>query len=87
LHVRIPRDRILDVLTSGSTPERRVGLSPYCPNFVHPSFDGRFAELVDNSTTRSLTRKALAPGLFVLQRTKVSAVDFEHAAPTPGRAP
>jgi hypothetical protein len=87
LHVRIPRDRILDVLTSGSTPERRVGLRPYCPNFVHPSFDGRYAELVDNSTTRSLTRKALAPGLFVLQRTKVSAVDFEHAAPTPGRAP
>jgi hypothetical protein len=82
--VRIPRDRILDVLTSGSTPERRVGLSPYCPNFVHPSFDGRFAELVDASAARSLTRKALAP---VLQRTKVSAVDFEHAAPTPGRAP
>jgi len=87
LHVRIPRAKILDVLTSGSTPERRVGLRPYCPNFVHPSFDGRFAELVDNSTAHSLTRKALAPGLFVLQRTKVSAVDFVHAIPTPGTAP
>jgi len=87
LHVRIPRDRILDVLTSGSTPERRAGLAPYCPNFVHPSFDGRFAELVDNSTAHSLARMALGGDLFMLQRTKVSAVDFVHAVPTPGKAP
>jgi len=87
LHVRIPRDKILDVLTSGSTPERRIGLRPYCPNFVHPSFDGRFAELVDNSTAHSLARLALGGGLFMLQRTKVSAVDFAHAVPTPGKAP
>ena len=84
LHVRIPRDKIIDVLTSGSTPDLKVGL-PYCPNFVHPTFDGGFAELVDGSTTHSLTRRALTP--LVLQRTKVSAVDFQHAAPSPGRAP
>jgi hypothetical protein len=84
LHVRIPRDRILDVLTSGSTPEREIGL-PYCPNFVHPSFDGQFARLVDHSTARSIVRKPLVG--WVLQRTKVSAADFEHAPPTPGRAP
>jgi hypothetical protein len=84
LHVRVPRDKTLDVLTSGSTPERKIGL-PYCPNFVHPSFDGRFAELWDGSTRHSLSRKPLGAG--VLQRTKVSAVDFEHAPPTPGRVP
>jgi hypothetical protein len=84
LHVRIPRERIIDVLTSGSTPETKIGL-PYCPNFVHPSFDGRFAELVDGSVEHSITRKLLVPGLNLLQRTKVSAVDFELAAPSPGR--
>lgn len=83
LHARIPRDRILDVLTSGSTPEREIGL-PYCPNVVHPSFDGQFARLVDHSLTHSIARKLLAG--WVLQRTKVSAADFEPAPPTPGRA-
>jgi hypothetical protein len=83
LHVRIPRANIIDVLTSGSTPERQS--RPYCPNFVHPSFDARFAELVDHSTAHSLVRKALVPGLGLLQRTKVSAVDFYQAPPTPGR--
>ena len=85
LHVRIPKDRILDVLTSGSTPEYKIG-SPYCPNFVHPSFDGRFAELVDGSLIYSLTRKPLSgspPGLRLLQRTKVSAADFVRAVATP----
>jgi hypothetical protein len=85
LHVRVPREKILDVLTSGSTPERQS--RPYCPNFVHPSFDARFAELVDHVTTRSLTRRSLVPGSGLLQRTKVSAVDFAHAPPTPGRVP
>jgi len=83
-HVRIPRDKILDVLTSGSTPETKIGL-PYCPNFVHPSFDGRYAELVDGSMAHGFRRKLLGGG--VLQRTRVSAVDFEHAPPTPGQTP
>jgi hypothetical protein len=84
LYVRIPSDKILDVLTSGSTPEEMIG-APYCSNFVHASFDGRYAELVDGSMTHSLTRKSL--GGWLLQRTKVSAVDFENAPPSPGRAP
>jgi len=84
-HLRVPRDRILDVLTSGSTPETKIGL-PYCPNFVHPSFDGHFAELVDGtSVVYSLARRGFPGG--GLQRTKVSAADFERALPTPGRAP
>jgi hypothetical protein len=82
LFVRVPRDKILDVLTSGSTPEEKIG-SPYCANFVDPSFDGRYAELVDGSVEHSITRK-LIPGLGLLQRTKVSAVDFTLAAPSPG---
>jgi hypothetical protein len=85
LHVRIPRARILDVLTSGSTPETKIG-SPYCPHFVHPGFDGGYAELVDGSMLHGIRRKALA-GSPLLQRTRVSAVDFEHAPPTPGRVP
>ena len=85
LHVRIPRDKILDVLTSGMTLDREPGL-PYCPHFVHPFFDGQYARLVDGSTSRSLTRAGRAPGA-PLQRAKVSAIDFQHAPPTPGRAP
>jgi hypothetical protein len=83
LYVRIPRDKIIDVLTSASVPDDPYGRAD-C-NFVHPSFDGAFAQLVDGSVERSITRKVLVPGLGLLQRTKVSAVDFELAAPSPGR--
>jgi hypothetical protein len=85
LHARIPRERILDVLTSGATPDMQVGGLPYCPNFVDPSFDGQYAELVDGSMTHSIVRKPLAG--WLLQRTKVSAADFEHAPPSPGSVP
>jgi len=83
LYVRIPRDKILDVLTSGRTAETTLG-SSYCANFVHPSFDARFAELVNGAAARSIAR--LGSGAW-LQRTKISAVDFEHAIPSPGRVP
>jgi hypothetical protein len=85
-HLRIPRSKILDVLTSGLTPDRDPSL-PYCPNFVHPDFDGQYARLVDGSTQHSLTRRALVPERGILLRTMVSATDFYHATPTPGRAP
>jgi hypothetical protein len=84
LHARIPEDKILDVLTSGMTLNREPS-TPYCPNFVDPSFDGQYARLVDRSMTHSLTRKSLAG--WILQRTKVSAADFENAPASPGRAP
>jgi hypothetical protein len=87
VHLRVPWDRILDVLTSGRVPEMAT---TYCANFVHPSFDGGFALLVDYSTEHSLSRKSLPgapPELGLLQRTKVSAVDFHHAPPSPGRVP
>jgi hypothetical protein len=87
LHVRIPRDKILDVLTSGYTPEHIWYKDDYCPHWVHPSFDGQFAELNDQSTTHSITRRLLSGELQLLQRTKVSAVDFQRAPPTPGRTP
>ena len=82
LYVRFPREKIIDVVTSGSTPETKLG-APYCANFVHPSFDGRFAELVDGTTSNSLARKVISSLLGLVQRTKVSAVDFWHSAPTP----
>jgi hypothetical protein len=88
LHVRMPKDKILDVLTSGYTPGHIWYKTDYCPHWVHPSFDAQFAELVDLSTTRSVTRRPAAgtpPELRLLQRTKVSAVDFYNAPPTPGR--
>jgi hypothetical protein len=83
LYVRFPREKIIDVVTSGSTPETRLG-APYCANFVHPSFDGRFAELVDGTTSNSIARKVSSSLLGLVQRTKVSAVDFWHQPPTPG---
>jgi Protein of unknown function (DUF4876) len=88
LRVRIPKDKILDVLTSGYTPGHIWYKDDYCPYWVHPSFDGQFAELNDQSTTHSITRRLLPgspPELRLLQRTKVSAVDFDRAPPTPGR--
>jgi len=83
LYVRFPREKIIDVVTSGSTPETKLG-APYCANFVHPSFDGRFAELVDGTTSNSIARKVVSSLLGLVQRTKVSAVDFWHLPPTPG---
>jgi hypothetical protein len=86
-HVRVPRDKILDVLTAGLVPDQQTG-TPYCPNFVHPSFDAKFAELVDNgSVTYSLIRQPIDAGLRLLQRTKVSAGDFVSGSPTPGQVP
>jgi hypothetical protein len=82
LYVRIPRDKIIDVLTSASVPDDPYGRAD-C-NFVHPSFDGAFAQLVDGSVEHSIARKLLVPGLNLLQRTKVSAVDFQLAPPSPG---
>jgi hypothetical protein len=84
LHVRIPRDRILDVLTSGVDRSREPAY-PYCPNFVHPSFDGGYARLVNGSMAYSIVRRPFVEQR--LQRTKVSAVDFQLAPPTPGRVP
>jgi len=85
LSVRVPREKILDVLTSGTTPEKRFG-TPYCENFVHPSFDGRFAELVDGAATHTIARAPSGYLVGVLMRTKVSALDFHHASPSPGVA-
>jgi hypothetical protein len=80
-YVRVPREKILDVLTSGKTPGTTTG-TPYCANFVHPSFDGAFATLIDGSVTQSLTRIPLGVG-GILQRTKISGADFNLATPTP----
>jgi len=81
LYVRFPREKILDVVTSERIPAQQS--SPIC-NFVHPSFDARFAELIDGSLLGySLFRFPVLDD--VLQRTKTSATDFGHGPPTPGR--
>jgi len=87
-HVRIPADRILDVVTSGSTPQTKTG-PPWCAHFVHPSFDGGFAQLMTYFTDVSTARLSQgAPESRLLQRTRVSSADFAHRTPpTPGRVP
>jgi hypothetical protein len=82
LFIRVPRGKVIDVLTSASVPGNPYGKAD-C-NFVHPIFDAAFAQLVDGSVEHSITRRLLVPALGLLQRTKVSAVDFELAAPSPG---
>jgi len=84
LHLRVPRDRILDVVTSGLTPQAQFG-SPYCSAFVHPSFDALYAELIDGSTELGMSRQLV--GGTQRQRTRTSAADFVRAPPSPGRVP
>jgi hypothetical protein len=85
-HFRAPAGSILDVLTSGDTPET-APTNPWCAAFVHPRFDGRFAELMSGSIDRSTARMPLA-GTSLLQRLKISAADFAHRSPAnPGEVP
>jgi hypothetical protein len=81
LYVRFPHEKILDVVSSERIPAQQS--SPIC-NFVHPSFDARFAELIDGSRLGySLLRFPVTGTLDLLQRTKMSAGDFGQGPPTP----
>lgn len=90
-HWRIPSLAILDVAALGPTPavEQAIltGLgSPFCELFTHENFDRGWAPLVDSAILDGMQRRVIAirDGRKVLQRTKVSALDFFSGPMTPG---
>lgn len=93
-HWRIPASKILDVVSLGPTPalEREIeeaGLGAPCDHFVNEKFDRAWAHLVDSSTLTGMQRRVIAVrnGRKILQRTKVSALDFYDGPMTPGFIP
>jgi hypothetical protein len=88
-YVRIPRDRVLDVLELRTTyPHGQTE----CPLLVHPNFDRREARLIgnDGDFVRSVARKVAyvrADGRKILQHTRTSAADLFLSARTPGVLP
>jgi hypothetical protein len=94
-YVRIPRDKLLDVFTTGETPEREAQLEasgfPLCAQIVHQNFDRGFANLEDTrDPQRSMRRRVFATlpnGRVILLRTRSSRNDFEAAPPSPGFVP
>jgi hypothetical protein len=85
--VRVPADKLLDVVTDRTVMEDRY--AP-CPEAVNARFDRQSAHVITDLDTRSLHRKVVATlpdGRKVLLRTKTSARDFEAAAPTPFAIP
>jgi hypothetical protein len=88
-YVRIPRDRVLDVLALRTTyPHGQTE----CPLLVHPNFDRREARLIgnDGDFVRSVARKVAyvrADGRKILQHTRTSAADLFLSARTPGVLP
>lgn len=92
-HHRIPKEKILDVVTLLTTPEREAGL-PVSRGFCHPvvpaSFDRGPARIMDESVIASITRRVLAitpGGRPVLQRTGTSASDVRMWPMSPGEVP
>lgn len=85
--VRIPADRILDVLVD------RIVLSspnPPCARAVNDRFDHQEISVVTDLDTLDVQRKVvgtLPSGRKLLLRTKTSARDFMAAPPTPGTIP
>jgi hypothetical protein len=93
--VRIPREKILDVFSSGDIPEleaiSEANGFPLCPEIVHANFDRQFANLLDErDSQRSVRRRVFATlpsGRVILIRTRSSRNDFEAAVPSPGSVP
>lgn len=92
-HWRVPRDKILDVLTVGPTPEQEASFdfSPPCPRYINDVFDHQRALLVDETALDGIQRRLLAvlpDGRRLLQRTRTSSQDFFASfPPTPGSVP
>jgi hypothetical protein len=90
-HVRIPRDKLLDVFTTIMTPAQEATITtPPCAQLVHAEIDRAHAQLLDYNTVDAIRRRMMfvAPsGHPVLQRTKTSARDFAIGAPSPGQVP
>jgi hypothetical protein len=88
-YVRIPRDRVLDVLALRET--YRYAGTP-CPRLVHATFDRRESRLIgnDGDFVRSVARKVAyvrSDGRKILQHTRTSAADLFLSARTPGVLP
>jgi hypothetical protein len=91
-YVRIPREKILDVFTTGNTPELEAASPfPLCAQIVHQNFDRQYANLEDTrDPQRSMRRRVFATlpnGRVILLRTRSSRNDFEAAPPSPGFVP
>jgi hypothetical protein len=91
-YARIPREKILDIFTTGKTPEvEAADPFPLCAQIVHQNFDRGFANLEDTrDPQRSMRRRVFATlpnGRVILLRTRSSRNDFEAAQPTPGSVP
>ena len=90
-----PREAILDVAvlySTGHTGPQTI--APYCRSIVDPSIDPLAAfvqpslvgAMKDSTHLYSAQRRLLPDGLH-LQRTEVSAVDWEMRARSPGSVP
>jgi len=93
-HWRIPRDKVLDVLSAAPTPAQEANmtfLDPQCPRYTHENFDRQRAAVVDHSKLDGIQRRVfttLPDGRKILLRTKTSARDFVARYPaTPGLIP
>jgi len=84
---RIPREKILDVLT---TQTKYQVSYPACGPSVNPIFDRQRGVFLDDADTETIQRKVvgtLPSGRKLLLRTKTSARDFEVRPMTPGSIP
>ena len=88
---RIPRARIVDVLSTRSTAELDATFRTVrCPRHINEVFDLQSVPLVDESKLYTIARRVftrLPDGRAILLRTKNSANDFFAETPTPGRVP
>jgi hypothetical protein len=93
-YVRIPREKVLDVFSTGETGALEAANTaqgwPLCAQLVHENFDRGYASLYDSQQLTSMKRRVLArlpDGRSVLLRTRTSEIDFETGAPSPGTIP
>jgi hypothetical protein len=92
---RIPRDKILDVVTFGTNRDEELGIADrWCHPWVHPNFDRDWGPYIlgdsDERWLFSANRRVAAvlpDGRKVLQHSRTSAVDFYVGERTPGWIP
>jgi hypothetical protein len=93
-HWRIPREKILDVLTASPTPAQEANMTflpPQCPRYIHENYDRQRAAVLDHGRLDGVQRRVFATlpdGRKILLRTKTSSRDFVARYPaTPGFIP
>jgi hypothetical protein len=85
-----PRERILDMAVIINEFSLEPGRTPLCGHVAHPSLDALGAFVVPPERAGShllAAHRKLLPDGTDLQRTGVSAVDWERRARSPGRIP